>query len=270
MVEAGQRRADPVEPLVHQPRLAPQRRDVGGEAQHVLGAGQRAVQRPGAQPAQLDVVLQPQQHLAPGHRAQQAGAQLGALPFHPLEQDAQGRGFQRRAAGEDIDQELPARPFQRQQEVAREIHAMGGPAGRLGRVQPEDAERDRQPPPAFQHADQIGVGLVVIGLAVPGQAEGAVQHAGQHGAAAVEVAGIGLGIRRRCLHGSARDLTEAQGGGLPVGLGRIDAGELQRDRGDVEFGVGQTPRRIECGAGLPLLGRRHAATVATQRGSIKA
>ncbi len=139
---------------------------------------------------------------------------------------------------------------------------MRAPAGGLGGMQPQDAQGDRQATAAFQHADQIGIGEVVIGLGIAGQAEIAVQHAGQNGAAAFEVPGVGRWISGRRLHRGAGDRGQALGGCPPVGVGGVHARELQRHGGDVEFGIGQATGGGDRGAGLILAGLRHGPSVA--------
>jgi hypothetical protein len=136
------------------------------------------------------------------------------------------------------------------------------PARRLRGVQPQDAERHRQAAPAFQHADQIGVVEVVIGRRIAGQAEIPVQHAGEQGTAAFEVAAIRRGIRRRGLHRGAGDGGQPLRPRPPIGLRRVHAGELQRHGGDVEFGVGQATGGFERGPGLILAGQGHGGSVA--------
>ena len=62
--------------------------------------------------------------------------------------------------------------LQRQQEVAGEVDAVGGPADRAGAVQPDDAEGDGQSAAAFRHLDHVGVGRVVVGGGVGRRSDG--------------------------------------------------------------------------------------------------
>ncbi len=89
--------------------------------------------------------------------------------------------------------------------MAGEVDAMRRPAGSLGRVEPEDPERHRQAAPAFQDADQVGVGEVVIGLGIAGQPECAVDDAGEHFPPPGGIAGIGVSIGGGGLHRGAGD-----------------------------------------------------------------
>ena len=102
---------DMVELLIDQRRLAPERCEIGRNPQHVLECRQAAGKVPRIEPADLDVVLQPQQHSPGPHRRQQARAQLGPRPFHAFEHRPQGSCIRRLAAIEHVEDQLtlPAR-----------------------------------------------------------------------------------------------------------------------------------------------------------------
>src|SRR5438552_12550347 len=63
LLEGGDRRAVIAELRAEQTGLVPERGVIGGEQQHALDDGQRLVELLALHQAQLDVVLQPQQHL---------------------------------------------------------------------------------------------------------------------------------------------------------------------------------------------------------------
>jgi hypothetical protein len=191
------------------------------------------------------------------------GRSSAASPLHPLQQRPKRGGFQRRASGEHIDHELPARPFERDQEMPREIDAMRAPAGSLRRVQPKDAERDGQAPPPVPARGS--------GWRCPGRHRSRYRRSGRNGRAArrparrgaFEVAGIGLGICRRGLHRGAGDGRQPCHRRLPVGLGYVDARASCSATAAMSISAsGQAPGGVEGEPGLILAGQGHGRSVA--------
>ncbi len=173
------------------------------------------------QAAQADVVLQPQQHLSPAHRRQRRRRQLG---------DVGDGAFAKR-----VDhQRLGSRRPQRQHEMAGKVHPGGIPAGGVGGVHPQDAERHRQAAAALDHADQIGVGQVVIGLGVAAIAEPAGQQAGEERGLSGQV------VRRRAAgRGVAGDGAQVSAHRPRVAVRRVDAGQQQGRAGEVDLVIRQ-------------------------------
>ena len=74
---AAQGGGDLIEALVHGGGVAPEGGIVGGDAQHVEGAGQGGGLVASGKASGADVLLQAEQHAAGGHGGEHAGAEFG-------------------------------------------------------------------------------------------------------------------------------------------------------------------------------------------------
>ena len=183
--------------------------------------------------------MQPQQHFAPRHGAKHARAQFRLFAFHALDQGAQILRFQGLATSEDIHNQLALRPFQRQQEMAGEIHAKSAPTRRIRGVQPQDPKRHGQAPPAFHHADQIGIRHILIGFGIALITEMPMQRFRQDQPPRFKVTAIRLAIHAGGIHHLAGDIGKMSGDLQPIRLRRVNPRQLQGNGRDIEFQIRQ-------------------------------
>ena len=209
--------------------LVPTDEKAGGTANRLVGFEDFAptfLSLAGLQPPHLDVVLQPEQHLAVAHAAEQAWLEPDRPPGDAFDQRAELGRRRRMAAREGIDRHRPAFARNADQEMRREVDATGGPAGRARGMDPEDAECHRQAAPTLDHPDEVGVGEIVVGLGIARIAVPAGEQCGECAGACAgrDVAQFG---RRRGQGGEMRTRRRE------VRPGRIDRGEQQRRLGEI-------------------------------------
>ena len=134
----------------------------------------------------------------------------------------------RRSAVERIDQHAVFLVADPHQDMARRIEGVNRPADPAAQPGIEDGERHRQAPPAVDDPDQIGIGGIVIAVAVAEKAMAAADHPGQDG-------------RRRPGLDRAAGLAEKVEEDLaePVAIiGEVQSGMVEGgnvERGDVEL-----------------------------------
>ena len=132
------------EPRVEHPRLVPQPGKVGRQQQHRLHDAQRRFGAAGLQQPRLDVVLQPQQHVAVGNRRVMRRRQLDILPRHRLQQLAQARRVADPAVVERIEDQPLGAVAEPDQEMSGESPARRCPSPARARR----ADRGSRAPPA--------------------------------------------------------------------------------------------------------------------------
>jgi hypothetical protein len=151
---------------IKQSDLTPQLRIIRREQQHALDDAHGLGELLALHQPKLDIVLQPQQHLAVADRRVVFGLELGGAAGRRLEHLAQ---LGRRADDsgiEGIDDGALALMLEPHQEVPGKRQPGHPPTLRPSAMDVEDAESDGQPLAAIDDPHQIGVLQIVIGRRV--------------------------------------------------------------------------------------------------------
>jgi hypothetical protein len=129
--------------------------------------------------------------------------------------------------------------------MGRHVDARAAPAARARRVHPEDGERDGKAAAPVDHAREVGIGEVVVAVAVAAIAAVAGQHGGEQcGRRAialrahvrghpVEMVEIGREVQRRATARQAveRGAGERRAGDVDLRAGRRD--QVAQERGGI-------------------------------------
>ena len=152
-------------------------------------------------------------------------------PGGMLQKLAQGRRIPQLAAAEGIQNSLTVIGRQADHEMAGEIQPFDRPTEAARGVDIEDRERDGQAAPALDHADQVGVRQIVIGLIVALEAMALRQDLAQGPCACgkTPVASSGRG-RSQVVADPAEPLPAI----LEPGIRMIEARQKQRCLGQIE------------------------------------
>src|SRR5579872_7423811 len=123
-LEGADGSAPVVEPGIDLARLEQQLRLVGRHRQHALQRTRRALPVLALGKPEADVVLEPQQHVAIGHRIEVGRVELGLRPRHPMHEVTQLGGIAYRAIVKRIDDVAGALDGDPDQKVAGKVQTL--------------------------------------------------------------------------------------------------------------------------------------------------